>query len=82
METKIIIVILDTEELDVFYVLNDITTEELKDFVEKVTEHEVSDIFEEKQENLQYYCIDGRVWIDTIDKAIIMRAKIKLDKLI
>lgn len=82
METKIIIVILDTEELDVFYVLNDITTEELKDFVEKVTEHKVSDIFEEKQENLQYYCIDGRVWIDTIDKAIIMRAKIKLDKLI
>lgn len=35
---------------------------------------EVDDVYEVKQEELQYYCIDGRVWIDTEQREEKVRA--------
>lgn len=51
------------------YTQPQITEQDITKFVEKVTDYKVNDIYEEKQSNLQYYCIDGRVWIDTDEKA-------------
>lgn len=64
-------------ELTLIYCADNVTTEELSNFYSKRTEGEVSDIFEEKQSNLQYYCIDGRVWIDTDEKVARMREYLK-----
>lgn len=64
-------------ELTLVYCADDVTTEELSDFYCKRTEGEITDIFEEKQSNLQYYCIDGRVWIDTDEKVARMREYLK-----
>lgn len=64
-------------ELTLFYCQDDVTIEELSDFYRKRTNGDVTDIFEEKQTNLQYYCIDGRVWIDDDEKASRMRNYIK-----
>lgn len=69
METRIYIAELSDGTLNVFYTQPQITEQDITKFVEKVTDYKVNDIYEEKQSNLQYYCIDGRVWIDTDEKA-------------
>lgn len=69
METRIYIAELSDGTLNVFYTQPQITEQDIKKFVENVTDYKVNDIYEEKQSNLQYYCIDGRVWIDTGEKA-------------
>ena len=68
METRIYIAELSDGTLNVFYTQQQITEQDIKKFVENVTDYKVNDIYEEKQSNLQYYCIDGRVWIDTDEK--------------
>lgn len=68
METRIYIAELSDGTLNVFYTQPQITEQDIKKFVENVTDYKVNDIYEEKQSNLQYYCIDGRVWIDTDEK--------------
>lgn len=37
-------------------------------FAENVTNEKVLDCYEVPQDDLQYYCIEGRVWIDTAEK--------------
>ena len=68
METRIYIAELSDGTLNVFYTQPQITEQDIKKFVEKVTKCKANDIYEEKQSNLQYYCIDGHVWIDTDEK--------------
>ena len=68
METRIYIAELSDGTLNVFYTQPQITEQDIKKFVEKATDYKVNDIYEEKQSNLQYYCIDGRVWLDTDEK--------------
>lgn len=68
METRIYIAELSDGTLNVFYTQPQITEQDITKFVENVTGYKVNDIYEEKQSNLQYYCIDGRVWIDTDEK--------------
>ena len=77
METRIYIAELSDGTLNVFYTQPQITEQDITKFVEKVTDYKVNDIYEEKQSNLQYYCIDGRVWIDTDEKAKRMYQRIK-----
>jgi TusA-related sulfurtransferase len=68
METRIYIAELSDGTLNVFYTQPRVTGQDITKFVDKVTDYKVNDIYEEKQSNLQYYCIDGRVWIDTDEK--------------
>ena len=68
METKIYIAELSDGTLNVFYTLPGVTEQDITKYVEEVTDYKVKDIYEEKQSNLQYYCIYGRVWIDTDEK--------------
>ena len=68
METRIYIAELSDGTLNVFYTQPQVTEQDITKFVENVTDYKVEDIYEEKQSNLQYYCIDGRVWIDTDEK--------------
>lgn len=49
--------------------LTNIGEASIKRWAEKVTGDKVIDIYHVPQEDLQYYCIDGRVWIDTQEKA-------------
>lgn len=41
----------------------------IRRFAEKVTGTPVTECYHVPQEELQYYCIDERVWIDTEEKA-------------
>ena len=41
----------------------------VKCYCEKVTGEEVLEVYHVPQEDLQYYCIDQRVWIDKKEKA-------------
>lgn len=53
-----------------FYVtVEGIDANVLKRFAENVTENKVLEVYHVPQEDLQYYCIGGRVWIDTAEKA-------------
>lgn len=76
METRIYIAELSDGTLNVFYTQPQVTEQDITKFVENVTNYKVEDIYEEKQSNLQYYCIDGRVWIDTDEKVNRMYQKI------
>jgi len=40
----------------------------IKKFAEKSTGEKVIEVYHVPQEELQYYCIGGRVWIDTDEK--------------
>lgn len=42
---------------------------DVKRFAEKVTGDTVLEVYHVPQSELQYYCIGGRVWIDTPEKA-------------
>ena len=54
----------------------DLTEEEVKQWAEKVTDTKVIEVYHVPQEDLQYYCIGGRVWADTPEKVEIIRKKI------
>ena len=41
----------------------------IQKFVEKILGRKVVEVYHVPQEDLQYYCIDERVWIDTPEKA-------------
>ena len=41
----------------------------VKQFAEKVTGNKVIEVYHVPQNELQYYCIDERVWVDTPAKA-------------
>ena len=46
-----------------------IEEETIKKFAEKVTGDNVVEVYHVPQEDLQYYCIDNRVWVDSPEKA-------------
>ena len=47
----------------------------IRKFVENVLEKGVIEVYHVPQEELQYYCIDERVWVDTPEKAEKLREK-------
>ena len=47
----------------------ELTEDEVKRFAEKATSQSVIDIYCVPQEELQYYCINDRVWLETPEKA-------------
>lgn len=53
------------DELTLIYASDALSDEELKAFFTKVCRKDIEDYFEEEQEMLQYWPIDGRTWIDT-----------------
>ncbi len=68
----------DNEELVCVYCLT-LTEDELKYFAAKSGVN-VHDVFEVYQEELQYYCLDGRVYIDTLEKEKLVRNMINSTK--
>lgn len=71
MGTKIFFISSTDGEITIFYCIS-LTAEE----IEKFCNHcgvEVVDIGEIKQEEIQYYCVDGRVWCDTPEKECRLR---------
>ena len=54
----------------------ELTEDEVKKFAEKVTGNKVIEVYHVPQDDLQYYCIGGRVWADTPELAAKVRAKI------
>lgn len=56
------------EETALIYCLT-LTIEQIRQWCEKIG-HTPVDIYELKQEELQYYCIDGRVFVDTPEKEV------------
>lgn len=47
-----------------------VTAHAVRLYAEKVTGVKVVEVYHIPQEELQYYCIDGRVWIDTPKLAV------------
>lgn len=57
-------------ETALFYVsVAGIDANVLKRFAERVTKTNVLEVYHVPQDDLQYYYIEGRVWIDTAEKA-------------
>ena len=57
-------------ETALFYVsVEGIDANVLKRFAERVTKTNVLEVYHVPQEDLQYYCVEGRVWIDTAEQA-------------
>ena len=54
----------------------ELSSNEVKRFVEKITGEKVIEVYHVPQEELQYYCIGGRVWIDTPEKVAKVRQQI------
>lgn len=54
----------------------ELTEDEVKKFCEIVTGTKVVEVYHVPQDDLQYYCIGGRVWADTPEKVEIVRKKI------
>ena len=48
----------------------------IKKFAEKCTGEKVIEVYHVPQDELQYYCIGGRVWADTPEKVAKVREKI------
>lgn len=55
---------------------SELTEEEVWTWTEKVTGEKVIEVYHVPQEDLQYYCIGGRVWADTPEKADVIRRQI------
>lgn len=53
----------------IYVSVEDIDANVLKRFAERVSNTKVLEVYHVPQEDLQYYCIGGRVWIDTAEKA-------------
>lgn len=54
----------------------DLSESEVKRFAELVTGERVLEVYHIPQEDLQYYCIDDRVYIDTPNKVENVRKKL------
>ena len=65
----------DEKENTLIYCLT-LTEEEIRKFCETCDVHPI-DICELRDDEIQYYLIDGRVWIDTPEKETIVRQRIK-----
>lgn len=55
---------------------SELSEEEVWTWTEKVTGEKVTEVYHVPQEDLQYYCIGGRVWADTPEKADVIRRQI------
>lgn len=75
MEVKNLFVNFENGENCLVYTY-ELTEEEVKQFAEKVTGNKVIEVYHVPQNDLQYYCIDGRCWFDTPEKVAQVRAKI------
>jgi hypothetical protein len=53
---------------------HELTEDEVKQLVEKVTGETVTEVYHVPQDELQYYCIDDRCWLDTPEKVAKVRA--------
>ena len=51
----------------------ELSEDEVKQFAEKVTGEKVIEVYHVPQNDLQYYCIDGRTWADTPEKVAKVR---------
>ena len=71
MGTKIFFISSTDGEITIFYCIS-LTAEEIEKFC-NYCGVEVVDIGEIKQEEIQYYCVDGRVWSDTPEKECRLR---------
>lgn len=60
------IIISDDNEITLVYCLT-LTIDEVTRYA-KYCGLDVDDVYEVKPEELQYYCIDGRAWLDTEQK--------------
>lgn len=65
-EIKNIIVCAENETTLVY--CKTLTIEEVRKWCEAVRIEGLTDVYEVKQDELQYYCIDSRVWADTPKK--------------
>lgn len=75
METKVKnMLITDERENTLVYCLT-LTEDELRQFCETCDVHP-TDICEIRDDEIQYYVIDGRVWIDTPEKEAAARRRI------
>lgn len=54
----------------------DLSEDEVKRWAEKATGEKVSEVYHVPQEELQYYCIDGRVWALKPEKVAQIRSYI------
>lgn len=75
MEVKNLFVNLENGDNLLVYTY-DLTEDEVKRFVEKVTDETVIEVYHVPQEDLQYYCINGRCWFDTPDVVAKVREKL------
>ncbi len=71
MESKIYFISDKNGENTLLYCLS-LTEDEVRRFCKRCGV-EVVDIAEIKQEEIQYYCVDGRVWCDTPEKESVLR---------
>ncbi len=55
---------------------SELSEEEVWTWAEKVIGVKVIEVYHVPQEDLQYYCIGGRVWADTPEKADVIRRQI------
>ena len=51
----------------------DLSEDEVKQWCEKATNNKVIEVYHVPQNDLQYYCIDGRVWADTPEQVAKVR---------
>lgn len=55
---------------------NTLSPEELSKWYKKVIGVEPTDVYQVKNEEIQYHLIDGRVWCDTEEKEAMVRMQI------
>ena len=53
-----------------------LTTEECEKIINKATDEVIVDCYEIADNDIQFYCIDERIWIDTPEKENKLRAMI------
>ena len=53
-----------------------LTTEECEKIINKATDEVIVDCYEIADNDVQFYCIDERIWIDTPEKESKVRAMI------
>lgn len=61
------------------HALDNLTEEEIAIFAERAHLCSIEDVYEIKDEEIQYYNIDNRCWIDTEEKADKVRTIVSLN---
>lgn len=69
METKNYYINFQNGDNVLIYTDQQLSHETIKAFAEKATGNAVLEVYHVPQEELQYYCIDSRIWVDTPEKA-------------